>query len=191
MGRELVQVTNEMVQKIRARMCTAQSRNKYYAYVRRRRLEFEVGGMVFLRVVPMKGVLRFGRKGKLSQRFIGPFEILDRTGPVANRLALPLSLSVVHSVFHVSVLCKYLTNLMHVIDYKPLKVAKELSYEERPVRILACEVKTLRTRDIAFVKVLWRNQQRDKATWEREDEMREKYLELFLNAGTIEDESSF
>ncbi|KAL0534796.1 hypothetical protein IC582_029090 [Cucumis melo] len=104
MGPELVQSTNEAIQKIRSRMHTAQSRQKSYADVRRKDLEFEVGDKVFLKVAPMRGVLRFERRGKLSPRFVGPFEILERIGPVAYRLALPPSLSTVHDVFHVSML---------------------------------------------------------------------------------------
>ena len=104
----------------------------------------------------MKGVLRFGRKSKLSPRFIRLFEILVRTRPVAYRLALPQSLSAVHNVFHVSILRKYLANPTHVIDSGG---GRNLSYEERPVRILEREVQTLRARDIAFVKALRRNEQ--------------------------------
>ncbi|TYK23882.1 pol protein [Cucumis melo var. makuwa] len=106
MGPELVQSTNEAIQKIRSRMHTAQSRQKSYADVRRKDLEFEVEDKVFLKVAPMRGVLRFERRGKLSPRFVGPFEILERIGPVAYRLALPPSLSTVHDVFHVSMLRK-------------------------------------------------------------------------------------
>ena len=155
MGPELVQVTNKGMQQIRGRMRTTQSRQKSYADSRRRNLEFEVGDMVFLKVAPMKGVLRFRRKGKLSPRFIGPFEILERIGPIAYRLALPPSLSSIHNVFHVSTLRKYLANPTHVIDYSTPDVTEDLSYEEKPVGVLARKVKTLRTREIDFVKVWW------------------------------------
>ncbi|KAL0541606.1 hypothetical protein IC582_021659 [Cucumis melo] len=117
MGPELVQSTNEAIQKIRLRMHTAQSRQKSYADVRRKDLEFEVGDKVFLKVAPMRGVLRFERRGKLSPRFVGPFEILERIGPVVYRLALPPSLSTVHDVFHVSILRKYVPDPSHVVDY--------------------------------------------------------------------------
>ena len=172
-------------------MRTAQSRQKSYADSRRRSLEFEVGDKVFLKVAPMKGVLRFGRKGKLSPRFIGPFEIFERIGPVAYRLALPPSLSTVHNVFHVSVLHKYMANPTHVIEYEALEVAEDLSYEEKPLEILDRKVRTLRTRNIVFVKVWWRNQPMEEATWEREDDIKEKYPELFLARETFEDESPF
>ena len=133
-------------------MRTAQSRQKSYANVRRRNLEFEIGDLVFLKVAPMKGVLRFERKGKLSPRFIGRFEILERIGLVACKLALsPLG---VHDIFHVSMLRKYMTDSIHVIDYKLLQLNKDMSYKEKLVRIIPREVKALRNRDITFVKVL-------------------------------------
>ncbi|KAL0560523.1 hypothetical protein IC582_000928 [Cucumis melo] len=179
MGPELVQSTNEAIQKIRSRMHTAQSRQKSYADVRRKDLEFEVGDKVFLKVAPMRGVLRFERRGKLSPRFVGPFEILERIGPVAYRLALPPSLSTVHDVFHVSMLRKYVPDPSHVVDYEPLEIDENLSYVEQPVEILAREVKTLRNKEIPLVKVLWRNHRIEEATWEREDVMRSRYPELF------------
>ncbi|KAL0562098.1 hypothetical protein IC582_002548 [Cucumis melo] len=178
-GPELVQSTNEAIQKIRSRMHTAQSRQKSYADVRRKDLEFEVGDKVFLKVAPMKGVLRFERRGKLSPRFVGPFEILERIGPVAYRLALPPSLSTVHDVFHVSMLRKYVPDPSHVVDYEPLEIDENLSYVEQPVEVLAREVKTLRNKQIPLVKVLWRNHRVEEATWEREDDMRSRYPELF------------
>ncbi|KAL0551527.1 hypothetical protein IC582_010616 [Cucumis melo] len=179
MGPELVQSTNEAVQKIRSRMHTAQSRQKSYADVRRKDLEFEVGDKVFLKVAPMKGVLRFERRGKLSPRFVGPFEILERVGPVAYRLALPPSLSAVHDVFHVSMLRKYVPDPSHVVDCEPLEIDENLSYVEQPVEVLAREVKTLRNKQIPLVKVLWRNHRVEEATWEREDDMRSRYPDLF------------
>ena len=92
----------------------------------------------------MKGVLRFDKKGKLILRFVGPFEILERIGPLAYRLALPPSFYTVHDVFHVSMLRKYVTDRMHVVDFEPLQINKNLSYEEQPVDILARKVKMLR-----------------------------------------------
>ncbi|KAL0546427.1 hypothetical protein IC582_016335 [Cucumis melo] len=179
MGPELIQSTNEAIQKIRSRMQTAQSRQKSYADVRRKDLEFDVGDKVFLKVAPMKGVLRFKRRGKLSPRFVGPFEILERIGPVAYRLALPPSLSTVHNVFHVSMLRKYVSDPSHVVDYEPLEIDENLSYTEQPIEVLAREVKMLRNREIPLVKVLWRNHRVEEATWEREDDMRSRYPELF------------
>ncbi|TYK07646.1 DNA/RNA polymerases superfamily protein [Cucumis melo var. makuwa] len=179
MGSELVQSTNEAIQKIRSRMQTTQSRQKSYANVRRKDLEFDVGDKVFLKVAPMKGVVRFERRGKLSPRFVGPFEILERIGPVAYRLALPPSLSAVHDVFHVSMLRKYVLDPSNVVDYEPLEIDENLSYIEQPVEVLAREVKMLRNRKIPLVKVLWQNHRVEEATWEREDDMRSRYPKLF------------
>ena len=99
--------TTEAVKKIRQRMEAAQCRHKSYADKRRRPLEFQRGDFVFLKVAPMKGVMRFGKKDKLSPRYIGPFEITERIGKVAYKLALPSELSTVHNVFHVSMLKRY------------------------------------------------------------------------------------
>ncbi|TYJ99715.1 pol protein [Cucumis melo var. makuwa] len=133
-------------------MLTAQSKHKSYADVRRKDLEFDVEDMVFLKVVPMKGVLRFEKKGKLS----------------------PL-----HDVFHVSMLRKYVADPTHVVDFEPLQINENLSYEEQPVEILAREVKMLHNRGIALVKVIWRNHEVEEATWEREEDMRAQYPEVF------------
>ncbi|KAL0541301.1 hypothetical protein IC582_021343 [Cucumis melo] len=179
LGPKLVQTTNATIQKIRARILTAQSRQKSYADVRRKDLEFDVGDMVFLKVAPMKGVLRFEKKGKLSPRFVGPFEILEQIGPVAYRLALPPSFSAVHDVFHVSMLRKYVVDPTHVVDFEPLQINENLSYEEQPIEILAREVKRLHNRVISLVKVLWRNHRVEEATCEREEDMRTQCPELF------------
>ncbi|XP_030505112.1 uncharacterized protein LOC115720090 [Cannabis sativa] len=101
----------------------------------------------------MKGIRRFGKKGKLSPRFIRPFEILERVGQMAYRLALPPSLSVVHNVFHVSMLKKYVSDPMHVLSYEALELQLDLSYDERPVQILDRKEKVLRSKTIALVKV--------------------------------------
>ncbi|XP_050939339.1 uncharacterized protein LOC127148948 [Cucumis melo] len=144
MGPELVQSTNEAIHKIRARMPAVQSRQKTYADVRWKDLEFDVRDKVFLKVAPLKGVLRFEKKGKLSSRFVRPFKILERIGTMVYCLALPPSLSAVHDVFHVSILRKYVTDPSHVVDYEPLEIDENLSYAEQPVEILAREVKMLR-----------------------------------------------
>ncbi|XP_060973870.1 uncharacterized protein LOC133039087 [Cannabis sativa] len=102
----------------------------------------------------MKGIRRFGKKGKLSPRFIGPFEILEKVGQVAYRLALPPSLSAVHNVFHVSMLRKYVSDAMHVMSYEMLELQPDLSYDEQPVQILDRKEKVLRTKTISLVKVL-------------------------------------
>ena len=180
LGPELVQETNEALEKIRARMLATQSRQKSYADLKRKSVEFQVGDHVFLRVSPMRGVKRFGVKGKLSPRFIGPFEVLDRIGEVAYRLAMPPSLSAVHNVFHVSMLRKYVSDPSHVLSYENLELDEDLSYEEKPVQILDRKEKVLRTKTIALVKVLWRNNKSEEATWELESDMRDRFPELFV-----------
>ena len=134
---------------------------------------------MFLRVSPLRGVRRFGVKGKLSPRFIGPFEILEKVGEVAYRLALPPALSGVHNVFHVSMLRKYVSDPSHVLSYENLELDEDLSYEEKPVQILDHKDKVLRTKTIALVKVLWRNSKVEEATWELESDMRNRFPELF------------
>ncbi|XP_060964053.1 uncharacterized protein LOC133033355 [Cannabis sativa] len=179
LGPEAVQRTSEAIEKIRARMLASQSRQKSYADPKRRDVEFQVGDFVFLRVFPMKGIRRFGKKGKLSPRFIGPFEILEKVGQVAYRLALPPALSGVHNVFHVSMLRKYVSDTTHILSYEDIELQTDLSYEEQPVQILERKEKVLRNKTISLVKVLWRNSKVEEATWELESQMRELYPELF------------
>ncbi|GAV80366.1 Chromo domain-containing protein [Cephalotus follicularis] len=123
--------------------------------------------------------MRFGKKGKLTPRFIGPFEILERVGPVAYRLALPPSLADVHNVFHVSMLRKYHPDPSHVLQWEPLELRTDLSFEEIPIRILDRRIKQLRSKTIPLVKVLWQYHGVEEATWEREDDMQAKYPQLF------------
>ncbi|XP_022883613.1 uncharacterized protein LOC111400424 [Olea europaea var. sylvestris] len=153
-----------------------------YADQRRRMLEFTVGDQVFLKIAPMKGVKRFGKKGKLSPRYIDPFTIIERIGNVAYKLDLPSSISQVHNVFHISMLRKYIGNPSHVLrnePNEPMEIKPDLTYEEKQIEILQLEIKQLRSKKIPLVKILWRNQSTEEATWEREDEMRIKYPELF------------
>ncbi|GAV76201.1 Chromo domain-containing protein [Cephalotus follicularis] len=123
--------------------------------------------------------MRFGKKGKLNPRFIGPFEILDRVGVVAYRLALPPSLEDVHNVFHVSMLPKYHPDPSHILQLEPLELRTDLSFEEIPIRILDRRIKQLRSKTIPLVKVLWQYHGGEEATWEREDDMQTKYPQLF------------
>ncbi|KAA0047016.1 pol protein [Cucumis melo var. makuwa] len=113
-----------------------------------------------IRAPPMKDVLKFEKNGKLSPRFVGSFEILELIGPVVYRLALPPTFSAVHDVFHVSVLRKYVADSTHVVDFEPLHINENLSYEEQPAR----EVKMLRNKGITLVKILWRNHGAEEAT---------------------------
>nr|XP_033512829.1 uncharacterized protein LOC117277536 [Nicotiana tomentosiformis] len=139
--------------------------------------------------------MRFGRKGKISPRYIGPYEILDRIGSLAYKLALPLRLSLVHPVFHVSMLRRYIREDSHKIQAEDVELDENLTYEEGPIAILERQVRQLRSKKVVSVKVLWRNHPTEKATWESEVDMRRKYPQLFEMSGTLsnsfEDERLF
>ncbi len=176
---ELVQETVEKVRLIQERLKTAQSRQKSYADNRRLELEFEVGDFVFLKLSPRKGIVRMGRRAKLNPRYVGPYEITERVGVVAYRLRLPATITSIHDVFHVSQLKRYYPDPSHVIQPDEVTIEEDLSYVEKPVRILDQKVQQLRNKQIKQVKVLWRNHQYEEATWESENDMRQQYPELF------------
>ncbi|XP_057519146.1 uncharacterized protein LOC130799886 [Amaranthus tricolor] len=178
-GPPLIQEMIEQFQLIRKRMKAAQDRQKSYADQRRRPLEFQVGDKVFLRVSPTRGVMRFGKKGKLSPRFIGPYEILERIGEVAYRLALPASIDRVHDVFHVSQLRQYIWDDSHVLQPEQLTLDDTLQYKETPIQILDKKTHDTRPGSVALVKVLWSNHVTEEATWEAQDAMRRDYPWLF------------
>ena len=183
-GPDLIRDTSEKVSLIRQRLLTAQSRQKSYADVRRRPLEFEVGDHVFLKVMPKRGVVMFGKLGKLSPRFIGPFEILERVGTVAYQLALPPNMSGVHEVFHVSMLWKYTPDPAHGVDWGEIEVDIDGTFEEGPVCIMDNRDQILRRKTMRLVRVLWQHRGVEKSTWEREDTMRATYPFLFRDEGT-------
>ena len=152
--------------------------------MRRRPLEFEVGDHVSLKVNPKRGVVRFGKRGKLSPRFIGPFEILERIGTVAYRLALLPSMSCVHEVFHVSMLRKYTPDSAHVVDWGKIEVDTDGTFEEGPVCIVDSRDQVLRRKTVRLVLVLWRHYEVEESTWEREDTMLATYPFVFRDDGT-------
>ena len=171
------------VELIRKRLLTTQSQQKSYTDTRQRPLEFEAGDHVFLKVMPKRGVIRFGKRGKLSPRYIGSFEVVKRVGIVAYWLALPPSLSSVHDVFHVSMLWKYTIDQTHIVDWGELVVDTDGTFEEGPMRIMDCRDQVLRRKTVRLVKVLWRHRGVEEATWEREDTMRTAYTFLFMDEG--------
>ncbi|KAK4716358.1 hypothetical protein R3W88_014696 [Solanum pinnatisectum] len=132
----------------------------------------------------MKGVMRFGKKGKLSARFVGPYQILKRIGKVAYELDLPNELAPVHPIFHVSMLKKFIGDPVSIIPLEGLGVDESLSYEEVPVEILDQQVKRLRNKEVASVEVLWRNHLVKGATWEAEADMKSLYPHLFPSTPT-------
>ena len=125
--------------------------------MRRRPLEFEVSNHISLKVIRKRRVVRFGKHVKLSLRFIGPFEILERIGTVAYRLALSPSMSGVHEVFHVSMLWKYIPDPTHVVDWGQIEVDTDGTFEEGPVCILDSRDQVLRCKTVRLVRVLWRH----------------------------------
>ncbi|KAK4707873.1 hypothetical protein R3W88_028798 [Solanum pinnatisectum] len=131
----------------------------------------------------MKGVMRFGKKGKLSPRFIGPYRILLRVGWVAYKLELPSRLEYVHPVFYVSMLWKCVGDPSRVVPIEDVHITEEFSYEKTPIAILDRQVRMLKTKEVASVKVLWRNKNREEVTWEAEDGMKSKYPHLFHTPG--------
>ncbi|XP_073017858.1 uncharacterized protein [Primulina eburnea] len=155
------------------------TRQKIYADNRRRPLEFEVGNHVFVKIAPLKGIMRFVRKGKASLRFISTFQILDRIGERAYRLALPPDFDRVHNVFHVSILRKYISNSSHVLRHEALDLMPNLTYQEVPIQILDRKVKVIMNKEIGIIKILWRNQLVEEVTWEPEEEMKLQYPTLF------------
>ncbi|KAL6176730.1 hypothetical protein ACLB2K_053363 [Fragaria x ananassa] len=178
-GLVIIHDKNEKIKVVRDRLKAAQSRQKSYADVRRKDLEFQVGDWVFLKLSPWKRLVCFGKRGKLSPRYIGPHEIIERVGSLAYRLALPPELSRIHNVFHVSMLHKYIIDHSHVLEEQPISLQKDLSYEEEPVQILDRKEQVLRSKSILLVKVLWRSHQVEEATWESEEQMRQQYPYLF------------
>ena len=129
-------------------------------------------------------MVRFGKRGKLSPRFIGPFEILERVGTVAYWLALPPSMSDVNEVFHVSMLRRYTLDLAHVVDWGEIEVDTNGTFEEGPVCIMDSWDQVLRHKTVRLVRVLWRHLGVEKSTWEREDTMRATYRFLFRDECT-------
>ncbi|GJX18350.1 putative reverse transcriptase domain-containing protein [Tanacetum coccineum] len=154
---------------IKDRLKAARDCQKSYADKRRKPLEFSVGDHVLLKVWPCKGVVCYGKKGKLAPRFVGPFEITKRIGPVAYRLILPEEQNGVHDTFHVSNLKKCLADPTLQIPLEEIQVYAKLNFMEEPVEILEREIKKLKRSRIHIVKVRWNSKRGPEFTWERED----------------------
>ncbi|GJX65213.1 putative reverse transcriptase domain-containing protein [Tanacetum coccineum] len=159
----------------------ARDRQKSYADRRRKPLEFKVGDKVMLKVSPWKGVIRFGKRGKLNPRYIRPFKILFKVGTLAYRLELPEQLSRVYSTFHVSNLKKCLVDEPQAIPLDEVQIDDKLNFIEEPVEIMDREVKRLKQIRIPIVKARWNSRRGPEFTWEREDQMKKKYPHLFVS----------
>ncbi|GJX04079.1 putative reverse transcriptase domain-containing protein [Tanacetum coccineum] len=178
-GPELVQETTEIIIQVKQRMQAARDRQKSYADLKRKPMKFQVGDKVMLKVSPWKGVVRFGKRGKLNPRYVGPFKVLKKVGAVAYKLELPQELSRVHNTFHVSNLKKCYSDDPLVVPLGGLQVDENLHFVEEPVEIMDREVKQLRRSRVPIVKVRWNSRRGPEFTWEREDQFRKKYPHLF------------
>ncbi|GKE76381.1 hypothetical protein Tco_1542501 [Tanacetum coccineum] len=156
-------------------------RQKSYVDYRRKPLEFEVRDHVLLKVTPWKGVVHFGKNGKLAPRYVGPFEILERIGLVDYRLRLPEELYSVHDTFHVSNLKKCLADANLHVPLNEIKVDKTFRFVKEPIEIMDREIRKLKHRKVVLVKVRWNSKRGPEFTWEHEYQMRIKYPQLFVD----------
>ncbi|GJV81539.1 putative reverse transcriptase domain-containing protein [Tanacetum coccineum] len=182
-GPEIVQETTERIIQVKQRMQAARDRQKSYADLKRKPMEFEVGDKVMLKVSPWKGVVRFGKRGKLNPRFVGPFKVIKRVGDVAYKLELPEELSRVHNTFHVSNLKKCYADEPLAVPLDGLHFDDKLQFVEEPIEITDREVKRLKRSRIPLVKVRWNSKRGPEFTWEREDQFQKKYPHLFSKTG--------
>ncbi|GKA12570.1 putative reverse transcriptase domain-containing protein [Tanacetum coccineum] len=180
-GPKLIRETTEKIIQIKTRLLTAHSRQKSYADVRHKPIEFDVGDMVMSKVSPWKGVIRFGKRSKLSPRYVRPFKIIDRISPVAYKLELPDELRGIHNTFHVSNLKKCLADENLIIPLEEIQLDDKLHFIEEPVEIIDREVKQLKQSRIPIVKVRWNSRRGPELTWEREDFFKSRYPHLFSN----------
>jgi hypothetical protein len=182
-GPDLVMEAEDRVRIIQANLKTAQSRQKSYADRRRKPLQFQIGDFVYLRVSPTKGVQRFGIKGKLAPRYIGPFKILEICGPVAYKLLLPPQMSAIHDIFHVSQLKKCIKVPSEIIEIPAIEIEPDLSYVEQPIKILDTKERVTRRRTVKMYKILWDHHTEEEATWETESYLQQNFP-TFLSTGS-------
>ncbi|GKD49492.1 putative reverse transcriptase domain-containing protein [Tanacetum coccineum] len=154
-GPDLIQETTEKIIQIKQRIQAAHDRQKSYANLKRKSMEFQVGDKVMLKVSPWKGVVRFGKRGKLNPRYVGPFKVLERIGSVAYKLELPQELSRVHNTFHLSNLKKCYSDESLAVPLEGLHVDDKLQFVEEPIEIMEREIKRLKRSRILLVKVRW------------------------------------
>ncbi|GKC80588.1 hypothetical protein Tco_1131362 [Tanacetum coccineum] len=186
----MIHETSEKIVQIKSRFQATHDRQKSYADVRRKPLEFQVGDRVMLKVSIWKGVIRFGKRGKLNLGYIGPFKVLEKVGTVSYRLELPQKLSRVHSTFHVSNLNKCLFDETLVILLDEIHIDDKLHFVKELVEIMDCEVKRLNQSRIPIIKVRWNSRRGPEFTWEREDQFKKKYPHLFTNRASSSNATS-
>jgi hypothetical protein len=178
-GPDILLEAKENIRMVRENLKAAQSRQRSYPDTRRRKLSFEVGDYVYLKVSPIRGIKRFRVKGKLAPRYIGPYQIQARHGEVAYQLSLLENMSVVHDVFHVSQLKKCLRVPEEQLPTEDLEVQEDLTYFEKPTQNLETADRVTRRNTIRMCKVKWGHHSEEEATSEREDDLKAKYPELF------------
>ncbi|GJV41514.1 putative reverse transcriptase domain-containing protein [Tanacetum coccineum] len=179
LGPELIQETTDKIVQFKQKMQAASDRQKSYTYLKRKPMEFQVEDKVMLKVLPWKGVVHFGKRGKLNLRYVGPFKVLEKVGEVAYKLELPEELSKVHNTFHVSNLKKCYADEPLDVPLDGLHFDDKLQFVEEPIEIMDHEVKRLKRSRIPLVKVRWNSRRGPEFTWEREDQFRKKYPHLF------------
>ncbi|GJR42577.1 putative reverse transcriptase domain-containing protein [Tanacetum coccineum] len=184
LGPELIQETTEKIIQIKQRMQAARDRQKSYADLKRKPMEFQVGDKVMLKVSPWKGVVRFGKRGKLNPRYVRPFKVIEKVGEVAYKLDLPEELSRVHNTFHVSNLKKCHADEPLAVPLDGLHLDDKLHFVEEPLEIVGREVKRLKRSRIPLVKVRWNSKRGPEFTWEREDQFKKKYPHLFTKTAS-------
>nr|GEX12537.1 putative reverse transcriptase domain, ribonuclease H-like domain, aspartic peptidase domain protein [Tanacetum cinerariifolium] len=170
---------------IKQRIQTARDRQKSYADLKRKLMEFQVGDKVMLKVSPWKGVVHFSKRGKLNSRYVRPFKVLKKVGAVAYKLELPQELSRIHNIFHVSNLKKCYSDDPLVVPLEGLELDDKLHFVEEPVEVMDREVKQLRQSCVPIVKVRWNSRRGPEFTWEREDQFRKKYPHLFTKTAPL------
>jgi hypothetical protein len=178
-GPDLVIEAENKVKVIQDNLKAAQSRQKSYADIRRRPLQFQVGNFVYLRVSPTRGVQRFGVKGKLAPRYSGPFEILEICGPVAYRLQLPSQLATIHNIFHVSQLRKCVKIPTEALDSQAIEIEPDLTYTEHPLKVLDTKERSTRRETIRMYKIQWSHHTEEEATWETESYLQHNFPDFF------------
>ncbi|KAG7583636.1 Ribonuclease H-like superfamily [Arabidopsis suecica] len=188
-GPKIVDETNEKMKFLKVKLKEAQDRQKSYADKRRKELEFKVGDLVYLKAVTYKGDGRFSKRKKLSPRYVGPYKVIERVGPVAYKLELPPKLDAFHKVFHVSQLRKCLSERDEAVADVPPELQENLTVKAKPIRIIDRMEKGTRGKRINMVKVLWDCGGREEATWETENKIRADFSEWYKEMGKEELES--
>ncbi|KAI3691954.1 hypothetical protein L6452_31757 [Arctium lappa] len=178
-GPEVVQETADKVKCIREQLKVAQDRQKSYTDKKRRPMEFQVGDRVMLKVSPWKGIIRFGKQGKLSPRFLGPFPIIERMGLQAYKLDLPPEMSEIHPTFHICYLRKCLAEEENVIQLSEIRMDNNRCVEELE-SILERVTKKLHHKEVVMMKVQWKHHRGANMTWEAEEDMKRRYPHLFV-----------